>query len=186
MANNSDWSTGLPSGGSNIALGDNDIRSNNSALKAGWEDEHYWLDGSANSAGVHKAGSARAFSQSAAPNASLPKGQLWHDPDDDALYVAEAAGTGSWTQVNSQGATVGSVNTYTALQVFTKDLNVGSNTTMSLRSTGHIFMTVAAGTGSTSSDSQGNIFMRRGGSNYELVIRWGDGTTDVIATGPTL
>lgn len=101
MASNSGWSKGLPSATSSVALGDDDIRSNNSVLQAGLQDEHYWTDGSANSAGVHKTGSARAFSQSAAPTATLPIGQLWHDSDIDALFVAEAAGTGSWTQVSS-------------------------------------------------------------------------------------
>lgn len=99
MASNSGWSKGLPSGTSNIALGDNDIRSNQSVVQAAFEDEHYFTDGSTASAGVHKAGSARAWYQAAAPTAVLPTGQLWVDSDDGVARVASAAGTSSWITI---------------------------------------------------------------------------------------
>ena len=128
MASNSGWSKGLPSGTSNIALGDNDIRSNNSVLQAAWEDEHYFLDGSAGSAGVHKAGSARAYVQASAPTAVLPSGQIWLDTDTDRLYIAEAAGTGSWTTVLGE-VTLGSAQTFTALNEFTSGVSASQITT---------------------------------------------------------
>jgi len=123
MASNSGWSKGLPSATSSVALGDDDIRSNNSVLQAAWEDEHYFTDGSANSAGVHKEGSARIFTQAAQPTAVAPEGQLWHDTDDNALYVYAGS---AWTQVNSAGAAVGSINTFTAQQNFTGNVKFGS------------------------------------------------------------
>lgn len=127
MASNSGWSKGLPSGISNIALGDNDIRSNQSVVQAAFEDEHYFTDGSANSAGVHKEGSARAFVQATAPTAVAPKGQLWLDTDTDRLYVAEAAGTGSWTTVLGD-VTLTSAQTFSALQEFTSGVSASQLT----------------------------------------------------------
>ena len=186
MAAIGSWSSILPSGSASISVGDDNIRDNNVSLELAWEDEHYFTDGSATSAGVHKAGSARAFSQSAAPTAVAPIGQIWHDSDDDALYIAEGAGTGNWTQVNSAGAAVGSVNTFTVIQNFTSGLSTGSANTLSLTPAGGVNMLVATGATTPSVQSGGFLFVRRGGTNYELAIRWGDGTTDIIATGGTL
>ncbi len=128
MASNSGFTDLLPSNTSSVALGDDDFRSTKSFMKNWWQQEHYALDGSANSAGVHKAGSARAFSQSAAPTAVLPVGQLWHDTDDDALYVAEAAGTGSWTTLiapnSSSNGTLGPPRAYVRFS----DQNTASST----------------------------------------------------------
>lgn len=74
MASNSGWSKGLPSGSSALQLGDNDIRSNQSVQQAAWEEEHYLTDGSTNSAGVHKLGSARAYTMASASELSNPTG----------------------------------------------------------------------------------------------------------------
>ena len=118
MASNSGFDITVPSNTSSAALGDDEFRSVKSFMKEWWEQEHYATDGSATSAGVHKEGSARAWSQSGAPTA-VNIGQLWHDSDDDAFYVAEASGTGSWTQINpAQTITLGGTNTWTALNTF--------------------------------------------------------------------
>ncbi len=114
MADVSSYDTAAPAGSDNISAGDNDIRSKAAVMFSAWDDEHYFdpagVSSSAASGGVHRPGSARAFSQSAAPTAVLPVGQLWHDTDTDILYVAEAAGTGSWTQL-TPGSTIASFST---------------------------------------------------------------------------
>jgi len=97
MASNSGFTDQLPSDTSAASLGDDDLRSIKSFMFNWWEDEHYALDGSATSAGVHKAGSARAFSQSAAPTAVAPIGQIWHDTDTNELSISTGAGTSNWT-----------------------------------------------------------------------------------------
>ncbi len=129
MANFDGFSVTVPSGTSAVSDGDNDMRSTKSYMKEWWEQEHYATDGSSASAGVHKEGSARAWSQSAAPTA-VNIGQLWHDSDDDAFYVAEAAGTGSWTQI-SASVTLSSVNTWTALNNFSSNITVADITVTS-------------------------------------------------------
>ena len=124
MAPNSGFDITVPSGTSAVSDGDNTMRSMKSFSKEWWEEEHYATDGSSNSAGVHKPGSARIFTQSAAPTA-VNIGQLWHDPDDDGLYVAEASGTGSW-QVLTNSISLGATNTWTALQTFSAGVKISS------------------------------------------------------------
>lgn len=122
MATNSGWSKSVPSGTSKISLGDDEIRSFKSYMQEWWEDEHYGTDGSASSAGVHKTGSARAFSQSTQPTAVLPKGQLWHDTDDASLYVYDGS---SWVTLTS-GIALGSQQTFTALQEFSAGIEASN------------------------------------------------------------
>ena len=95
MADNTGFSITVPSGTSAVSDGDNDLRQIKTFQRNWWEQEHYATDGSSNSAGVHKPGSARIYTQSAAPTA-VNIGELWHDPDDDGLDEAEGAGRGSW------------------------------------------------------------------------------------------
>ena len=121
MASNTDFDITVPSGTSAVSDGDNTMRSMKSFSKAWWEQEHYATDGSSNSAGVHKPGSARIYRQSAAPTA-VNIGELWHDPDDDSLYVAEAAGTGSW-QLLTNSLSLGA-NTWTGKQTFDADIKI--------------------------------------------------------------
>ncbi len=125
MASNSGWDKTVPSGTSAISQGDDAIRSLKSHMQEWWEDEHYATDGSTNSAGVHKTGSARAYSQSAQPTAVLPKGQLWHDPDDDAFYIYDGS---SWQQI-SANITLASNNSWSGFNDFaggleTSDLSI--------------------------------------------------------------
>ena len=116
MASNTGFDITVPSGTSLVSDGDNDLRQVKTFIKEWWEQEHYGTDGSATSAGVHKSGSARIYTQSAAPTA-VNIGELWHDPDDDALYVAEAAGTGKW-QIVTNTLSLGDTHTWTAKQTF--------------------------------------------------------------------
>ena len=132
MANFDGFDLTVPSNTSSAALGDDEFRSVKSYLQNWFEQEHYATDGSSASAGVHKAGSARIYTQSAAPTA-VNIGELWHDPDDDGLYVAEAAGTGNW-QVVTNSISLGVANTWSALQTFTSatsanDIAVGGSFT---------------------------------------------------------
>ncbi len=123
MASNSGFTDQLPSNTSSVALGDDEFRSVKSFMFNWWEQEHYGLDGSSTSAGVHKEGFARIYSQSAAPTAILPKGQLWHDSDNESLFVATAAGTGSWlTLVDGSIGTVAPARNY----LYFSDLDIAS------------------------------------------------------------
>lgn len=125
MASNSGFTDLLPSNTSSVALGDDDFRSTKSFMKNWWQQEHYALDGSAASAGVHKEGFARIYTQSAVPTAILPQGQLWHDPDDDSLRVATAAGTDSWvTLIDGSVGTTAPAREY----LFFSEENVASST----------------------------------------------------------
>lgn len=103
MASNSGWSKGLPSGSSALQLGDNDIRSNNSVLQAAWEEEHYFTDGSAGSAGVHKLGSARVFVGTTS-HLSNPTGdndgRVMFTSDTTSLYVAHGSAS-TWKLVSN-------------------------------------------------------------------------------------
>lgn len=108
MASNSGWTTGLPSGQSKVSNTDEEFRSFKSYMEEWWEQEHYATDGSTTSAGVHKEGSGRIYSQAGQPTAIAPDGQVWHDPDDDNLYVYNGS---AWTFIAS-----GSLRTTTANQ----------------------------------------------------------------------
>lgn len=119
MASNSGWTTNLPSGQSKVSQVDDELRSLKSFQEAWLEEEHYVTDGSANSAGVHKLGSARAFvgttSQLSNPTGDN-SGRLMHTTDDGGLWVANAS-TSSWTLLTNS-ITLGSQQTFTALQEF--------------------------------------------------------------------
>lgn len=210
MASNSGWTTELPSGQSKVSNTDEEFRSLKSYVEEWIETEHYATGGSTTSAGVHRLGSARAFvgtaSQLSNPTGDN-SGRIFWVTDTSELRVGNAS-TSSWS-VASDAIQLSSQQTWTALQEFTSGLSVSqltvsgemnvasvvtfdhdvhstSNATLSILSSGGLLMKVTALHSTPSLESQGHIVVRRGGSNYELAIRWGDGTTDVIATGPTL
>lgn len=143
MASNSGFDITVPSGTSSVSDGDDTMRSMKSFSKEWWEEEHYATDGSSNSAGVHKPGSARIFTQSSAPTA-VNIGQLWHDPDDDGLYVAEASGTGGW-QVLTNSISLGATNTWTAKQTFSNVAVTGAVDDILGAKKTHNFASIAAG-----------------------------------------
>ena len=119
MATNSGWSKSVPSGTSKISSGDDEIRSFKSYMQEWWEEEHYGTDGSANSAGVHKHGSARAFvgttSQLSNPTGDND-GRLFFDTVAPGLYVAD--GSASTWKIVTNAITLASQQTWTALQEF--------------------------------------------------------------------
>ena len=130
MASNSGWSKSVPSGSSSVAQGDDDIRSFKSFMQAAWEQEHYFTDGSTNSAGVLKAGAARVW-QGATSILSNPtgdnSGRLIHATN-NKLYIANAS-TSSWSVVADNVQTA-SPNTWSALQEFTSGISAGSGVTL--------------------------------------------------------
>ena len=111
MASNVGWNKNVPSGFSSIALGDDEFRSIKSFMQAWWEQEHYATDGSANSAGVHKPGSARAYVGTNSQLSNPETGRLFWTTDEARLYVGSESG---WSQLPA----LGSVNTWTATQEF--------------------------------------------------------------------
>ncbi len=115
MASNSGFTDQLPSATSKVADGDNEFRQLKTFMKNWWEDEHYGMDGSTNSAGVHKTGSARAYVQAAAPTAVQPKGGIWMDTDNQTLFVHDDT---SWLTAGLGGTKIKSFKT--AIQSFSK------------------------------------------------------------------
>jgi hypothetical protein len=121
MATNSGWTTSTPSGTSSIALGDDEIRSFKSYVEKWFEDEHYLTDGSTNSAGEHKLGSARVYMATSASHLSSPEnGRLLHLSTSNALYVGSSS---SWSII--AGVNEASRNTFTAQQNFHANAKIG-------------------------------------------------------------
>ena len=125
MASNAGWDKTVPSGTSSIAQGDDDIRSTKSSMQAWWEQEHYATDGSTNSAGVHKLGSARVY-MGASPSAlSNPtgdnNGRLMHTSSTNGLWIADGSNS-TWTLVTNS-ITLGAAQTWTALQGFSSGIS---------------------------------------------------------------
>jgi hypothetical protein len=90
MASNVGWNKNFPSGTSSVALGDEEFRSIKSFMQAWWEEEHYATDGSENSAGEHKVGSARGYVGLASQLSNPRKGALFFATDEQKIYVAES------------------------------------------------------------------------------------------------
>lgn len=134
MASNSAWSKSVPSGLSRVADGDDAIRSFKSHMEAWWEDEHYATGGSTSSAGRHRVGSARVY-QGTTSQLSNPTGdgshRLFHATDTGGLYVANPS-TSSWTLLTNS-ITLGSAQTWTALQEFSAGAKASNVTTDNLK-----------------------------------------------------
>lgn len=130
MASNSDFTDQLPSNTSSAALGDDEFRSTKSFMRNWWEEDHYALDGSSGSAGVHKLGSARGFEMAATSELSNPtgdnSGKLAWVSANNGLYVADGSNS-TWTLVTNS-ITLGSNQTWTARQGFTRGVTIGDLT----------------------------------------------------------
>lgn len=80
-----------------------------------------------------------------------------------------------------------SISGANSVSTINPDINFGSTPKTSIYSTGGIFMEgIPAAPVLPSLDSHGVLFIDNSNTNYELAIRWGDGTTDVIASGPAV
>lgn len=165
MATSSGWSRLVPSGSSAVASGDDEIRSTKSYLEKWIEDEHYVLDGSAASAGVHKTGSGRIYSQSAQPTAVAPKGQMWHDSDDDNVYVHNGS---DWTFLASGSLRTTALNTWSGTQRFSyataSDLSASVATITTL-----IAANFTPSSGISASAVTGGRFGKPGGEFIDIV-----------------
>jgi len=100
------WNESNPSGSSSASSIDEEIRDLRVGTRIRVSKEHATLENSS-AGGEHKAGSAVAYSQSAAPTTrpdgstsltSGDAGRLWHDTDDNGLYIW--SGT-SWNQLHT-------------------------------------------------------------------------------------
>jgi hypothetical protein len=92
MASYSGWNKDQPSGASLLRDADDMLRSDKSILQATLQQEHYFTDGSANSAGEHKLGSARIYSgASSAVSSSGQSGRLMWDETNSQLVALHAA-----------------------------------------------------------------------------------------------
>ena len=127
MASNSDFTDQLPSNTSSAALGDDEFRSVKSFMFNWWEQDHYALDGSSGSAGVHKLGSARGYEMAATSELSNPtgdnSGKLAWVSANNSVYVADGSNS-TWTLVSS-GINLGDANVWTAKNEFQSGISVG-------------------------------------------------------------
>lgn len=269
MASNSGFDKTVPSNNSDAGLGDDEFRSVKSFMQAWWEEDHYATDGSANSAGEHKAGSARGFTGTTSQLSNPTEGRVFFTSDDRGIYVGDASGS-TWSKYVATDLypATDSVNTWTETQEFEQggaadnvvrtrvtgdsgyrfdiradgqfqwgDGSAGQDVSMYRRAADHLTtddlfeaksglsasgltfgtdtglrrdsanvlktddqldvgdllsastegfveFTNQGAIGSPSENSIGRLGIDDDTSNYRLVIRWGDGTTDVIATGP--
>lgn len=151
MASNSGWDKTVPSGTSLINVGDDDIRSFKSSMEAWWEEEHYATDGSANSAGEHKLGAARAYVGDNSQLSNPVTGRVFLNTDDNAIWGALS--TATWTRVAS------SVH-LDSIQTWTEQQNFQGNST-----TSRVITAIVDG------DTNSRYFVRADG-----VLNWGSGS----------
>ncbi len=101
-------------------------------MKNWWEEEHYGLDGSTNSAGIHKLGSGRAHrdvnSNLSNPTADHIGTFFWATDTGPSghgkLFICDS--TSSWSLVGEY--LKGSAGTWSALQEFTSEISVSGAT----------------------------------------------------------
>lgn len=112
MASNAGWNEGVPSDQSPARLGASDIRSTKTFLENWLNEEHFTTDGSTNSAGVHKMGSARGFRGPTSALSNAQPGRFFHATDTNFLYLGNASG---WSQLPA-GVSADASNDWTAFQ----------------------------------------------------------------------
>lgn len=93
MADVSSYDSTIPSGNSEIRLGDDTLRSRGSDMHAAWTEEHFFRDGSAASGGQHKLGSSRVSYQQQAAPLSGDKGRIHYDETTNVLAVQSSSDT---------------------------------------------------------------------------------------------
>jgi hypothetical protein len=130
MPDLSNWTYGHPSATSRLRDFPGGYRSDKSHTRAAWEQEHYFEDGSAGSAGVHKEGSGRVriFSNDGTvPSVGTSPGEITYDENVGRLFYTGS--DASFAEPLSAGTA------FRVLVVGPQSLDTGSAWVLSYRTT---------------------------------------------------